>query len=264
VRRKNWTITVALMLMSGAAAFAEPEFGPPAPTSSQRESRALGAPGTVFRPPSPSAPRTSDNSWIGRTTVSLGGVLGVAVAAGAAIRIISKRQGGLRASLGAGGRSPAGILEVLGRYPVGRGATLVLLKLDRRVLLLSQTAVGKLGLGSAFAPLCEITDPEEVASILVKSRDADGDSMAERFRSMLTKFDGAMPTAEPPTGRQVRAMPSGDRAELWTNGRADIPVVDLTTRPEGSTVQVPGGAAGTLRRRLAAIRWPEQQGADAP
>jgi len=87
-------------------------------------------------------------------------------------------SGGLAGALGAGGRAPSGVLSVLGRYPVGRGATLVLLQLDRRVLLLSQTSAG-------FQPLCELTDPEDVASVVRKTADEEGASMSKRFAQLL-------------------------------------------------------------------------------
>jgi flagellar biogenesis protein FliO len=72
-------------------------------------------------------------------------VIGLIVALAAVARGIIKNKGGLVGAMGAGGRAPSGVLEVLGRYPVARGSTLVLLKLDRRVLLLAQSRGGKLG-----------------------------------------------------------------------------------------------------------------------
>jgi hypothetical protein len=163
--------------------------------------------------------------------LALAGVVTLALIAGVVLRSVAQRQSGLRAALGAGGKSPAGVLEVLGRYPVARGATLVLLKLDRRVLLLSQTAGGRLGWtggsgGAAFSTLCEVIDPDEVASILVKTRDADGESMAERFRTLLTGFDRGM--------------------DAPSAGGVGIPVVDLTRRE--------AGPVSALRRRLDSIR----------
>jgi hypothetical protein len=127
---------------------------------------------------------------------------------------------------------------------------LVLLKLDSRILLLSQSSGGRLGAGAGFQTLCEITDPEEVASILVKSRDADGDSMAEKFRSILGRFDRTMEPPADDQGRRISATPAGDRVELWDE-RNPIPVVDLTKQPGP-----PETAAGSLRRRLASIRPP--------
>lgn len=265
MRRMRATMAAVVALGFALSSRAEPEIGPPPSVlaQSKTESKGLGPVPSAQRTPTSARGGAADSGWMGKTTVSLASVLGLAVAGAAALRVISRRNGGLRSSLGAGGKSPAGIMEVLGRYPVGRGATLVLLKLDRRILLLSQTALGKLGLGSSFTPLCEITDPDEVASILVKTRDADGESMSERFRSMLGAFDRTMPADEPPTGRRIQSGPGGDRAEIWDESRTDIPVVDLTRRAEGSTVAATGTAATTLRRRLAAIRWPSQQGGES-
>ena len=88
----------------------------------------------------------------------------------------------VRAQLGAGGRAPSGLLFVLGRYPVSRGSSLVLIQLDRRVLLLSQS-------GAGFQTLSEIGDPEEVASIIAKARDEEGESISAKFSSLLKTFD---------------------------------------------------------------------------
>ncbi len=266
---KRWASAALWLLLSSIPVQARPDVpsGPPPTVAPATESKALGGSPAAPRAPGagsrPSRPDTPNRGWISQTTVSLAGVLGVAVAAAAVVRLVARRQGGLRSSLGAGGRSPAGIMEILGRYPVGRGAVLVLLKLDRRVLLLSQTSLGKLGLGSSFATLCEITDPDEVASILVKTRDEEGESMAVKFRGLLSRFDRTMEetTGVPGSSRKVRTHAGGDRTEMWDSERADIPVVDLTTRPDDARV---GGAAGSLRRRLAAIRWPSQEGGDRP
>jgi hypothetical protein len=106
------------------------------------------------------------------------------------------------------------VLEVLGRYPVGRGANLVLLKLDRRVLLLCQLH-GKGGPQGAMSTLCEITDPEEVASILVKTRDAQGETLARKFQGVLARQHAAdeaailQPSAERPrAGTAVASLRS--------------------------------------------------------
>ena len=210
------------------------------------ESRPLGAPRVAAAPADTNRPPAS-SAQVGRTIWSLTAVLALIVVAGVVVRAAAKRSGGIRASLGAGGRSPAGLMEILGRYPVGRGTTLVLLRLERRILLLSQSSSGRLGLGATFTTLTEITDAEEVAAILTKSQDEDGSSTTARFRSFLSAFDRTMPT-EVPTMRPSRTAPGGgDRVEVWDT-RADIPVVDLTGR-DGTA-----GAIGTLRKRLGALR----------
>lgn len=193
------------------------------------ESKSLGMPAAVRRGAVEAATEPARPSGlIGSTILPLAGVLGLAVVGGRLIRSAARRSGSLRSAIGAGGRAPSGILEVIGRYPVSRGATLVLLKMDTRILLLSQTAGGRFGAGAGFATLAEITDPEEVASILIKSRDAEGDSLAERFRSMLHRFDRQM---EPPAAE---------------GGRNNFPIIDLTKREPRAT--------GPLKARLARAR----------
>jgi hypothetical protein len=125
-----------------------------------------------------------------QTLASLVGVVALIVVIGGTVRLVSRRSGGLMAALGAGGRAPSGLLEVLGRYPVGRGSTLILLKMDRRVLLLSQGGGGKLG-GATMTTLCEVTDAEDVASILLKVRDEEGDTLARKFQGMLSGAERA-------------------------------------------------------------------------
>lgn len=131
---------------------------------------------TPISPPT-SGPSVTDG-WLGRTVVALAFVIGLAVVIRSIVRRVGRTGGGLTSQLGAGGRAPSGVLLVLGRYPISRGQTLVLLKVDRRVLLLCQSQTG-------FQTLSEITDPEEVASILVKSRDETGESISQRFNSLL-------------------------------------------------------------------------------
>jgi len=250
-----------LALTTAAAQIAGDEAAPSPQTPTSSEDRALGVPRNAPGAPDAEARRTASGgsgAWIGQTLLSLGGVLGLAVVGAGALRLLARSNGSLRASLGAGGRAPAGIMEILGRYPVGRGATLVLLKLDRRILLLSQSAGGRFGAGAGFQTLAEITDPDEVASILIKARDAEGDSMSERFRTLLGRFDRSMAEAEETAGRTVTASTSGDRAELWDDRNA-IPVVDLTRQPGPADTS----AVGSLRRRLASVRWPGLEGGKA-
>ncbi|MBL9032142.1 MAG: flagellar biosynthetic protein FliO [Phycisphaerae bacterium] len=172
----------------------------------------------------------------GRVVGSLAVVVILALGVGVGLKAVARRSPGLRAALGAGGRAPAGVLEVLGRYPVARGATLVLLRVDRRVLLLSQTSGGRLGLSSSFTTLCEMVDADDVASILTKARDDAGESMSKRFQSLLERFDRGSAGAE-------RASVLGRGAAETTRG--GIPVVDLTRR---------GSPQGLLARRLASVR----------
>jgi flagellar biogenesis protein FliO len=141
-----------------------------------------------------------------RTIGALGIVLTLIVALAWGLRKLSKQNAGIASALGVA-RAPSGILSVLGRYPLSRGQTLVLIQFERRVLLLSQSAgSGRIrGSAGSVTTLCEITDPEEVASILLRVRDAEGDSASERFRTMLDRFDrthDAPGVIEVPRGRE--------------------------------------------------------------
>jgi hypothetical protein len=164
---------------------------------------------------------------VGRTAISLGVVVALAALFGGVYRQWALKRGGLAMAMGAGGRAPSGVLEVLARYPAPGGLTLVLLKLDQRVLLLAQNRLGRLRAGSSMRVLCEVTDAEEVASLVARCRDEAGESMAGRFRSMLRQFEGdeedlGQVEGEEPL-RFVQYSTDGDSVELWDTGEEDDP-----------------------------------------
>lgn len=159
------------------------------------------------------------SGWGIRTVLALLAVLSLIFIGATVVRRLAVFGGDLACSLGPGGRAPSGVLSVLGRYPVGGGERLVLLKIDRRVLLLSQSVGRWRSPGSGFRTLCEITDPEEVASILVKTRDEQGDSIASRFRSLL-QGEEAGHAEEFTEGRRVEISGEGDITELWDSSQA--------------------------------------------
>ncbi len=187
-----------------------------------------------------------------RTIVALGTVVSVILILGLVVKRLAKRSGGLMGALGPGGRAPSGLLEVLGRYPVARGTTLVLLKLDRRVMLLCQSGGGKLGGGAGMSTLCEITDPEEVASILLKTRDEEGDTLAQRFQAMLRGEESSAaevlePPAEPAPRTAQRAITGPDSFQL-TQARAKKPADAIKARL-GTLRQSSGPVAAGGRAR---------------
>lgn len=181
----------------------------------------------------------------------------IAMLAGAVVLVARFRGklggvGGLSASFGAGGRAPAGILEVLGRYPLARGLTLVLLKVDRRVLLLSQTRSGRFG-GLTLTPVCELDSPEDVASILLKVREADSSSLTNKFASVFRSLDR-------------EAVEKVERVEVMSTlapaacppGRAKA----VMHRPSGGNTRSEASgeeAAASIRRRLDALRVPGER-----
>lgn len=201
-----------------------------------------------------------DKGYI-QTIASLLGVILLILGLGQVYKRLAKFQGGLAGQLGAGGSAPSGIIEVIGRYPISKGMTLVVLKFDRRVLLLSHatSSKGKWGRAASMDVLCELSDTEDIASILLKMRSAAGDSIAQSFEQTLRDADDLTdehlrttdfeysevnPVRFPrPRTEPVRTITTdeGDRAELWSSG------------------QDSRAAAGVLRNRLATMRREQQQ-----
>ncbi|MEZ6318030.1 MAG: flagellar biosynthetic protein FliO [Phycisphaerales bacterium] len=168
-----------------------------------------------------------------------------------------------------GSRSPAGLIEVLARYPMGPRQSLVLLKFDRRVLLLNQTSPR--GGPMVTTTLCELTDAEDVASVLVKVRDADGETINRAFRDAMERADrttgAALAEPDPMSARfEVPVEPK-------PMARAAAPAFEIDYDPEDLRRTVGGSEAdrnqlweelgtdrgsrdpiGSLRRRLEAMR----------
>jgi len=119
--------------------------------------------------------------WALRTAGALAVVIGVIVACRYAMQWLERRAGGASGFSGSVG-APSGVAEVLARYPVSKGTKLLLLKINCRVLVVSQT-------GEGLRTLSEIVDPDEVASILIKTRDEEGASEASRFTELLREME---------------------------------------------------------------------------
>ncbi len=181
----------------------------------------------------PASESAAGSPWVLRTAISLAGVLVLIGVVAGIMRAAARRQGGLMSALGAGGQAPAGVLHVLGRYPISRGTTLVLLKLDRRVLLLCQTAGRKFG--TQMSTLSEITDPDDVASILLKTRDEEGESIARKFEEMMAGAE-----------REASRTPS----DAGAVGRSATPR-PVVTVPRG--VPMPRGGASKPRATPQAV-----------
>jgi len=227
-----------------ARAKTQPDLQPALQADDALETRRLGATrsdssasadGASSSAPTSESPTLVDIS-IWRTVTALGVVLAVAFGLKWVISRSLKGSGMLSAHLGPAGKAPSGVLTVLGRYPIARKQSLVLLKVDRRVLLLAHTESG-------FQTLSEMTDPEEVASILVATRDDEGVSISRRFSSMMHDLerdpalgDGAL-REMPMTPRRIAEARDGATAE--TVGKSADPV-------------------GSLRKRLATLREEEQ------
>ncbi len=216
----------------------QPSAKPATPQQASTETLPLGkrpAPTTqsVVKGEKPVAP-----SSIGRTVLALGAVLAlIAVLAFAAMVIRRKAQQSgkwplLSALNFASAPSPSGVLEVLAKFPVGSGTSLLLLKLDRRVLLISQSANKGFRSGATLSTLCELTEPDDVASLLMKVRGEEQSRLAAKFESILALeeeiTDQALSDAD---AEPVRAL----RTARHTPPHA----TNVKSRAPGATLAVP-------------------------
>ncbi len=190
-----------------------------------------------------------------RTVAALGGVLLLIFALAHVYKKLVRSRGGLSGQMGAGGRAPAGLVEVLGRYPISSGMTLVVLRFDRKVLLLSHAGGGrgKRGMSGpgAMQTLCEMDSAEDVASILGKVRDESGDSIAASFERTLQEAGNATDQEiskamfESSPGMHVQP-PRRIAPGFVANEEGDR--LELTSLNESSA------ASQVMRRRLGAMR----------
>lgn len=72
------------------------------------------------------------------------------------------------------------MLEILARYPLGRGHRLILLKLGRRILLLHQN-------GSAMTTLTELCNEDDVALLMARIEAGSRERLSTRFQKALTR-----------------------------------------------------------------------------
>ena len=221
---------------------AAPVWSPP-PHESRPLRAAPAQRGASSSAESPTSPRSIASDPVVRTLGSLALVIAIILGLRWFLTRASRITGGLRSQLGAGGRAPAGILQILARYPIARGQTLVLLKLDRRVLLLNQTPEG-------FKTLSEVIDTDEVASILRACRDEEGLSMASRFSSLLSGLERDPSIADTDdlraTAQPVRLIPDAPDPDMHAE----------FTEEDEQQFQFPSvaDAESELRRRLSTLR----------
>jgi len=201
----------------------EPEPGRPAleapaidePSSPAIESKSLGEPNGALsaRPDGASVREAGQNplaaldprhNEVTRMFAALAVVLGLLIL----LRIFLKRASGLLA----GGGRPSGVLEILARYPVGRGQSLMILKMARRILLVHQA-------GSSMNTLTQVTDGEEVAALLARMEAGARSREAIRFKNALRTFQDEHERLAD------RHLPAGDGS-----GIEGAELVDLTRR----------------------------------
>ncbi len=189
---------------------------------------------------------SSASGWITQIA-SLAGVVGLIFIIGIAVRKFAPGSG-LMGALGPRGKAPSGVLEVLGRYPTGRSGMLVILKFDRRILLVNQsTGRG----GHAMTTLAEVTDPIEVASIITKT--GGSTSVSRQFERTLKAVQGDAEALPPKEVVAAKAAPVRKPAP------ATVPAPPKSAPKTGDPFAELDGAtaAQTLRARLASMQAAE-------
>ncbi len=150
-------------------------------------------------------------AWWNAPELRVFGLLSVLVIAAVMMRRFGGRAIGL-----AGGPRPSGVVSVLGRFPFGRSASLVLLECGPKVLLLHQQA----GKGGAVTTLSEFGDRDEVAELRrqlnANERDAKG-GFGRDLEQSLGLYDR-------------RGRPKGFSGDDGLPIQGPIETVDLTRR----------------------------------
>ena len=163
VRSMMWLV-IGCAVCGAAPAMGEdstPDAAAAASVEASTEHRPLGVPNGLFsaRPQSDAGETSAMSSFDPRENevVRVVLALGLVVLLLLGVRFIMRRAGG---ALGGGGR-PSGVLQVHGRYPMGRGQALVLLQIGDRMVLVHQG-------GGRMQTLTEFTNEQDVAEL--KSR----------------------------------------------------------------------------------------------
>lgn len=200
--------------------------------------------------------RPESRTGFARTIFSLAAVVALIVLAAATARMLAQKRGGVLMAMGAAGRAPSGVVDVLARYPLGGGQLLVIFRIGPRVVVVNQVP----GRRGSMRTICEFDDPDQAADLVARCRDADGSSFMERFRAASSEADLAIGTlqdpapATPPT-RLAHTNEAGDRVELLgTYATPDVmpePTPPQSVRQQAAEEADPVEA---LRERLARLR----------
>ncbi len=120
-----------------------------------------------------SASGKPDSAWLLNTLAALGAVIGLMLV----LRAVVMRAVGKN---GATSRSPA--IEVLARSVVAPRSNVLLLRVGRRILVVGETASG-------LRTLSDVSDPEEVASLLTLIEAAKPNSVTQTFAQALGQLN---------------------------------------------------------------------------
>lgn len=155
----------------------------------------------------PAARQAESSSWLGvldprrneftRVLGALAAVVGLILLA----RTVAVRY--MPSLMAVKGDRPSGVIEVLARYPIGRGQQLLVLKFARRILLVHQA-------GTAARTLTEMTDPDEVAATLSRLEAGASAGSVTKFRDALKSFERDHEAVVAQRSRSGAALAAGE------------------------------------------------------
>ncbi len=189
------TFALALVLIAGpATAQQDGAAGPPAigaihpadlrADPASPEALPLGTPElATYESSGQTHPPSSALGEVASLALPLAGVIAMIIGLAALVRRAARAKGGLL-PFGAAAPSPSGVVEVLARYPLGRGQSLMLLRVHRRVLLIAHPHARA---DASPTTLAEFTGADDVASLLTAVSEGDQSSLAQRFTRALER-----------------------------------------------------------------------------
>ena len=163
-------ILVAIALLLGAAAQSWGQVKPPAPIAGEDslESSPIVSENGAASPKSAAATSSSSAFDVTRVVLALTGVIGL---------ILVLRTFARRVMPGTVVHRASSAVKILGRCTISARQNLLVIQFGKRLVLVGDA-------GANLNPLCEITDPDEVAGIVAQSRD-ESISVARRFESLF-------------------------------------------------------------------------------
>ncbi len=150
--------------------------------------------------------------------------------------ILALRWGGRLLFPGAKAFRPSRAVQVLSRNIISPKQQVIVLQVGRRVVVVGDS-------GAQMNPLCEITDPDEVASLIGQIRENERDPMAKTFSSLFGR--AGAPYAPTQTGAKPEL--DEDDADTEQSGQRDRVEVGLEDPALASTRQELNGLMDKVR-----------------
>jgi flagellar biogenesis protein FliO len=168
-RRLHIGIVLAILLAVTTPGWAQPKTPASASSDEALEYSPIASDNSTAASPRSDQPGGSSRSFdVTRVGVALVGVIGL---------ILILRLFARRVIPGAAVHRSTSSVKILGRCPVSARQNLLVVQFGNRLVLVGDA-------GASLNPLCEITDPNEVAGIVAHARD-ESISVARRFESLF-------------------------------------------------------------------------------